>query len=170
MKVDRVEAQIRRKIYVRILLLLFGSLIPGLMLLIAFGAVGLVFSLLFYLIALVLATNLLKEYWRSPTSSNKYKNRMMLFNIDAFAATSVMLGIVMRVAATKYGHIYEQVGFALISIAIVLWAGSLIAAVADFHSTGDRIVLIIAFTFTWFSMLSTFSLLLQLPSFWRLSA
>jgi hypothetical protein len=166
-EIDRKRSPITRA-YIRLHLLLWLSLIAGLLLLLAFGEIGLIFSLLLYVVAVVQVAKLLsKEYQRSPHDSSKFRNRVMLFAIDAVAVATLFMGGVTEVAATNYGQVYEQVGLLLIGLAGVLSFASLVWAVMDYSQNRDKFLLIGAFTFTWFSMLGALVLLLQPAEFWR---
>jgi hypothetical protein len=80
---------------------------------------------------------------------------------------TVLLGGVMKVASSIYGYIYGQMGFLLISIAGVLWAGGLIWAIVDYFHHRDKSMLIFIW-FSWISLLAAIALLFQPAGFWAL--
>jgi len=151
-------------------LLLFGSLILGLPLLMAFGETGLLLCLLLYFVALVLSGRiLLREYREARLAENGpavYVPRSVIFGMDAVAGTMLMLGIVVEVAAHEYGHIYTQLGFMLIVFAGIVWEVSILLAIVRYLRTRDTLILVVALTFFWISLGGIYFLLTAPPSSW----
>jgi hypothetical protein len=149
------------------------SLIVGLFLLLCFGEIGLIITFLFYLASLVFAAKVLwNEYRRSRYGPGKdlNSNEMLVFSMDAFAGTAVLLDVLARVAATKYGHIYVAVGGIFVVIACVLWANGLTLGIVDYFRAANKFLPAIAVAITLFSILLLIAMLLQPASFWKLQS
>jgi hypothetical protein len=161
---------IRKNVLFRVHLLIWGSLILGLLLLLAFGEIGLLVCLLLYLMAFILAGRMLfQEYGRSGRSwdaSRTYLDRNLLFGIDAAAAATLLLGMVLETGAHSYGPVYGQLGFVLLVAAGTLWAAGLVWAAVSYLHTRDKFMLVFAFTFVWVSLVTAYGLLIAPPGFW----
>lgn len=159
----------RRSQFFRVFVLLWVPFIPDVLFVLTLGEIGLIISLLLYLIGSVLAAKmLLNDYRHSPRGSEKDRNRRVLFGVDVIAAATAMLGLFIGAASGRYGQIYKQVGLSIIGIACALWAASLVWAIVHYSDTRDRLLLIVALSFTWISLIGAIQLLLQPASFWSL--
>lgn len=146
---------------------LWLALIIGVILLIAFGEPGLVACLLLYFTAFVFALRTtLQQYKIYRHSSGRIARaaaRNLFFGMDAPAGASFLLGIVLRVAARPYGAFYGQLGIALLVTAGLIWELSIIWAVKSFFRTRDPLMLIMAFSLTWISLIGVYVLVFAPP-------
>ncbi len=149
--------------YVRIVLLLWVPFIVGLLLLIAFGEIGLIICLCLYLLTVVLAG--ITMYRRSQRLHNERTSLLIAWIADAFAGASTFLAIVTGVASAKYGQAFEVITVILFLFAIMLLTNNLILGIREYlHSRRNAHLFFTGVTL--FSLISAFILALQPASFW----